>query len=82
MKDKKLFKKIIASVLSATIGMQYAASVLPQSVYAAYIDADYVLYSSDDTVINTVNAVINGNVYSGDTFDYRGNAVCYEETRL
>ena len=77
MKNKKLFNKIIASALSVVMGIQYTTSVLPQSVYAAYIDEDYVLYSSDDTVINTENAVINGSVYTGDKFDYRGSSVCY-----
>ena len=72
-----IFKRITASVLTAAITFQFGTSAFPERVQAADIDADYVLYSVDDTVINSASAVINGNVYTGDKFDYRGPSVCY-----
>lgn len=76
MLKKKFFKKALAVSLSSIMTSQFALSGLPLSAFAVYLNTDYVIYSDEDITINTNNAVINGNVYSGDDFNYLGSNTC------
>lgn len=82
MRNKKKFRKFMAASLSAIMTFQLGFASFPQDTFASYISADYVLYSADDTFINTYNAVINGNVYTGDSFKYSGKNICYVSEML
>ena len=75
MSNKKMLNKILSSALTVVFTAQYAAA-FPYQANAAYDGTEYVIYSSDDTVINTKSAVIDGNVYTGNTFSYSGDSVC------
>ncbi len=82
MRNKKKLRKFMAASLSAIMTFQLGFASFPQDTFASYISADYVLYSADDTFINTYNAVINGNVYTGDSFKYSGKNICYVSEML
>ena len=77
MLNKKLFKKSLAVSVASLITAEYCAFSIPEKVFADnQINASYILYSVDNTVINTENAVVNGSVYSGDSFSFRGSDKC------
>ena len=83
MLNKKFFKKSLAVSIASLLTAEYFAFSLPENVFAEnQINADYILYSVDNTVINTENAVVNGNVYSGDSFSFLGSDNCYVNDML
>ena len=76
MHNKKFSKRALATSLSAILTLQFGVASLPSSVFAVYLNTDYVVYSDEDITVNTNNAVINGNVFSGDEFNYLGANPC------
>ncbi len=83
MLNKKFFKKSLAVSIASLLTAEYLTFSLPESIFAEKtVNADYILYSSDDIVINTESAVVNGNVYSGDEFTFRGDENCYVNDML
>lgn len=83
MLNKKSFKKSLAVSVASLLTAEYLAFSLPENVFAeTQINADYILYSVDNTVINTESAVINGNAYSGEAFSFLGSDSCYVNDML
>lgn len=73
---KNLLRVLSAVVASATV-TQYCTAAVPQTAFAVETGTNYAIYSSDDITVNTHKAVINGNVFSGDSLSYLGAETCY-----
>ena len=74
---KPLIKRIVSAAVSTLLAAQFCATVYPQKAQAAFLNTDYILYSDEAIVVNMESAVFNGNVFTGDAFEFKGESTCY-----
>ena len=78
----KKLRRVLSAMISAAAVAQYCTAALPQSVFAVETGTNFVIYSDDDITVNTHKAVINGNVFTGDSLSYLGEETCYINNSL
>ena len=80
--SKKFFTRSLSVLLSAVMTAEYGIFNMPNDVFAIDTATNYTIYSDNDIIVNTEKGVFNGNIYSGDNFDYLGSDICYVNKML
>lgn len=77
MRTKSRVKRLSALLVCLATAVSLHLSVFSGSVSAEVLDTDYVIYSGDGILVNTNQAVINGNVFSGSDLTFTGQETCF-----
>ena len=80
--SKKFFTRSFTALLSTVMAVECGLFSMPQEAFAIDGETSYAVYSDGDIIVNTENGVFNGNVYSGDDFNYLGSNICYVNKTL
>ena len=81
MKTKTAKRRIAALLVGLTTAVSFHLSVFSGAVGAEVLDTDYLIYAGDGILVNTEQAVVNGNVYAGGSFAFSGHRRCRAECR-
>ena len=77
MRTKFAGKRLGALLLCVTTAVSFHLPAFSGAVSAETLDTAYVIYSGDGVLVNTNQAVINGNVFSGSDFTFSGGETCF-----
>lgn len=80
--SKKFFTRSVSALLSAVMTAEFGIFNMPQDVFAIDTTTNYTVYSDNDIIVNAEKGIFNGNVYSGDDFNYLGSDICYVNNQL